>query len=342
MMSTEFLQIFKKISTSLYSTQNTVSSDKIPLLYCEPGVSSGYRLEHQPVHFYLKSVFQIHNETINIWTHMIACLLVMIKTYSCVQSIHDPRYAAVIYCFGACCILYTTLSTIAHTVHSKSPKFHYTCFQIDYMGIGYYTLGSSFLVYYTGCHENYYAIFQHVFLPSVVVMSWVGFVCCCIAKLRYRRPYPFQRKLWNLCSFGFQCTVVYSVIIARYYDCFMNKTLPSLNHHTIVCIYILSSIVFFSSHIPEKFFPGKFDILGQGHQIFHVLCSLGTLEQFEAAMIDIKHHTRLLTNHKPQFSHMFTSILVYTGMVILTLIYLRYYTKNRIQSDIEFEKSRRK
>jgi hypothetical protein len=82
--------------------------------------------------------------------------------------------------------------------------------------------------------------------------------------------YPFQRKLWNLCSFGFQCTVVYSVLFARYYDCFMNKTLSSLNHHTIVCICILSSIVFFSSHIPEKFFPGKFDILGQGHQIFHV------------------------------------------------------------------------
>lgn len=344
MGSYEFIKVFKKISTSLKSTKHSATADKTPLLYCEPGVLSGYRVQHKPIKFYIKSLLQIHNETINIWTHLIACCLVMMKTYNCLKSLEDSDYFAVILCFGMCCVLYTAISTVAHTVHSKSPMYHYTCFQVDYMGIGYYAFGSSILLYYTGCHEKYYVTLQNVLLPAVVVMSWVGFICCCIAKLRYRRPYPFQRKLWNLCSFGFQCTSVFSVVLARYYDCFIDNkcTLSSLNHHTTVAIYILSSVVFFSSHIPEKYFPGKFDIFGQGHQIFHVLCSFGTLEQFNAAMIDIKTHTPLLTNHRPRLGSILTAMLVYTILVLLTLKCLRHYTKNRIKSDTEFEKSRMK
>ena len=330
--------MFKRISMSLFTTKNTVTGDKIPLVYREPGIIYGYRLQHQPIKFYVKSMFQIHNETVNIWTHMIAIVIIITTTYRCVQQVDDQSYAGVIICFGICSVLYALLSTAAHTLHSKSPIFHYTCFQIDYIGIGYYSLGCSFLIYYTGCHEDHYAMLEDYFLSGVVVMSWVGFICCCIAKLRYRRPYPPYMKLWNICSFGFQYTSVFTVVLARYYDCWVNNTLSTLNHHTIATSYVILSVVFYASHVPERFFPGRFDILGKGHQIFHVICSLGTVEQFNAAMIDIKHQTPLLTNHKPHPGHILISILVYTIICLITLKYLHSYTKNRIIADEEFEK----
>ena len=168
MGSYKCLEMFKRISMSLSTTKNTVTADKIPLVYREPGIIYGYRLQHQPIKFYVKSMFQIHNETVNIWTHMIAM--------------------------------------------------------------------------YTGCHEDHYAMLEDYFLSGVVVMSWVGFICCCIAKLRYRRPYPPYMKLWNICSFGFQYTSVFTVVLARYYDCWVNNTLSTLNHHTIATSYVILSI----------------------------------------------------------------------------------------------------
>ena len=41
----------------------------------EPGILSGYRPTDQPWTFYLRSLFWIHNETANIWTHLLAPVL---------------------------------------------------------------------------------------------------------------------------------------------------------------------------------------------------------------------------------------------------------------------------
>lgn len=46
------------------------------------------------------------------------------------------------------------------------------------------------------------------------------------------------------------------------------------------------SAFFFSCPVPERFCPGRFDIVGHGHQLFHVLLSLCTLAQQEALFHD--------------------------------------------------------
>ncbi|XP_052100661.1 membrane progestin receptor beta-like [Mytilus californianus] len=336
----EILKLFKGILVSIHIP--TVTVDKVSLMYVEPGVLYGYRLEYQTVIYYLKSIFQFHNETVNIWTHLVPFIFVFLKTYNCITTLEDATYICVLLCFAFGTIMYTLFSVLAHTLHSKSPIYHYTCYTLDYMGIGYYALGACILVYYCSCHEKYYAMLEHCFLPVVVVMSWLGFLCCTISKLRYRRPYPFQRKLWNICSFGFQCVLVYSVVNARYYDSLMNNTLSSPNHHTLVFVYILVSVFFFSSHIPEKFYPGKFDFIGQGHQIFHIMVSLGTLEQFNAAMIDIRYQTPLLINHKPRADHIVLSLLAYTVMALITIYFFGPTIQNRVKEDVELEQMRKK
>lgn len=51
-----------------------------------------------------------------------------------------------------------------------------------------------------------------------------------------------------------------------------------------VVLFLLSSL--FSGPVPERFFPGRCDIIGQGHQIFHVLLALCILVQQEALFRD--------------------------------------------------------
>lgn len=326
---------------STHDKHVTVTADEIPLLYIEPGVVRGYRLENKPVTYYLKSIFQFHNETVNIWTHLIGFILMIKTCIDCLRSLENDvtGYSSVIVCFGICCAAYTFLSTTAHSIHSKSPTYHYVCYEMDYMGIGYYTLGSCILVYHLSWHETFYVIPDFIVLAFIVFMSVFGFVCCTISKLYYRRPYPPQRKLWNIVSFGLQCVFAFAGLIARYYDAYLNDEMSSLNYHTRYIVCIIISVLFFSSHIPETYFPGTFDYIGQGHHIFHVLSAFGSIQQFHAAMIDLRTYTPKLIKPIPRY--IYCAFCAYTLLAFIALVIMYKYTQKRVKSDIEYEKARK-
>ncbi|CAM4952820.1 unnamed protein product, partial [Rotaria socialis] len=46
----------------------------VPLVLTEPFILRGYRSTHQPWSYYWKSLFHKHNETINVWSHLIGIL----------------------------------------------------------------------------------------------------------------------------------------------------------------------------------------------------------------------------------------------------------------------------
>ena len=52
-------------------------------------ILSGYRPIKKPLCYYSKSIFRVHNETINIWTHVLGSLtfvfLIELNTFSCAK-----------------------------------------------------------------------------------------------------------------------------------------------------------------------------------------------------------------------------------------------------------------
>ncbi|OWF35912.1 membrane progestin receptor beta-like [Mizuhopecten yessoensis] len=320
-----------------FRVQQTISADDTHLLFREPGVLTGFRPENKSWTHYLFSVCQVHNESVNIWSHLVGFGLIFCTLYRYL-TIHisaDSSHWFVIFAFGICCLIYTAISTFAHTFHSKSAFMHYTCFQFDYLGIGYFSLGFAIVTFYCSCHHHYFPMLEYYFLPINVLLSWIGFMCSSVAKLRYCRPYPFQRKLWNICSFGSQAASVFGLVIVRYWDCWLNDacTMSSLNHHTRVFMVSTISVFFFSSHLPERVFPGKFDIVGQGHQVFHVLCVVGTLLEFWAAYTDLETYSSKL-KVEPDTSGIVTAMVTYGVLSLITLVILSPFTKRRIQQDM--------
>lgn len=49
-----------------------------------------------------------------------------------------------------------------------------------------------------------------------------------------------------------------------------------------------------AERIPERFAPGRFDLLGASHQIFHVACLLAALSHYVALChaFTFRHHTK--------------------------------------------------
>lgn len=66
-----------------------------------------------------------------------------------------------------------------------------------------------------------------------------------------------------------------------------NVVFPS--YYLLHILFFLIAAIFNVSRFPEGYFPGKFDIIGSSHQLFHIAIALGIIIQsfiVEAALLD--------------------------------------------------------
>ena len=323
---------------SLFRKQKTYRNHEVMLLFQEPGVTGEYRPSNRSFRYYMLSVFQLNNETVNIWTHLIPAVFFLYKTYSFLDILEWKHEAISFVAFGLCSFCYAIMSVIAHTFLSKSPEWHYWCMQLDYAGIGAQGLGMSMLFFYTGCPECLYVPLRHCYHFIQLFPSWNFVICSCIAKLKYKRPYPFQRKIWQIGAGFLMGTCAGLPLLLRLWNCFWEAEcdMTSLAHHTSWFWLIGVALFFFSSHLPETLFPGKFDIIGQGHQLFHVLMAILTLKQIDAAYIDVIDYDMNNTRDVSLVSVLACMTIYVTGV---TFIFKQFkpYVDNRITEDLKQE-----
>ena len=347
------LSVIGRVSR-MFHLQTTLTAAQVPPLYREPGILSGYRPPRRDVLYYVISAVQANNETVNIWTHLVGLFFILHKLISYTDGFQDtnPRLWPFIG-FCVCCLLYTCISVCAHVAHSKSHLVHYTCFQLDYAGIAIYVFGGAIPIFFHGADVVTRQRFERVFLPANLLFSWVCFVSCCVAKLKYRRPYPFRRKLFQVIPFGLHSILTISLLAPRALRCYHdNCDDPALAIYKHILILAMLTALTFTTHLPEKLWPGKFDYVGQGHHLFHVLSTVLSLRQCDAAYQDALSQGRFETI--PQGRHdalsqgqgdtlrMWTiPVLLVTlcVMCVLTILLIRPFVRKRVAQDKLLEKT---
>lgn len=323
---------------NLLFMQRTVTQQEVQLLYREPGILTGYRPSGKSWLYYIGSIFQLHNETVNIWTHIIACALLTLKLREILvtrEFAHDCESVPLVG-FCICVLASTFLSVIAHTFLSKSPLCHYVCLQMDYAGVGIYGLGKCILFFHISCSYDVYKNSSWFYLPFNVCLSWIVMVGGCIAKLFYRRPYPFRRRLIQLGSGALHAVLGGIPLGLRFVHCFRDEScgMESVSHHLLWITTMIISLFFFSSHLPEKIFPGTFDYVFQGHNLFHVIISCTALFQIRAAYLDVKYcDFGMCSCHQVSGWTIFNTIIVYCIGSVVIMLCLRKYVRERIKSD---------
>lgn len=276
--------LLQRLPSSLPCPSPTVSACQVPPLFREPYILTGYRPLHQNWYCYLFSLFQKHNESLNVWSHLIAAPILLLRWWSKVGAL---GYSLDISSLPLCLFLLSALicyfcSSAAHLFQSHSKQAHYYVFFMDYVGVAVYQYGCALgHFFYTSAPGWRATIFGRYFLPGTAFLGVMSNIGCCVAKSRYSKPYPLQRKICQLVPSCLAYFLGISPVVHRLLTVSWEEE-PSLNIHALQIVFFLSSAVFFSCPIPECFFPGKFDIFGHGHQIFHILLSLTTLSQLEA------------------------------------------------------------
>jgi predicted membrane channel-forming protein YqfA (hemolysin III family) len=282
----------KKLQQCLPRIQKTLKKAEVPLLFHEPGIESGYRPPNKPWAYYFISTFQLHNESMNVWTHFVGFFVVlaaMIHYHTELDFLQAHMYPMVI--FGLCCLTFTLLSTIAHLLEAKSFFVHHFAYLVDYAGVGLYGFGTMTILLYYSADERILLQFGPYVMPVNAIMAVICCFCGCYGKLNYMRPYPIQRKIMNLIG-----NTIHHVLYASpiYYRLLTDYTSQSeqvraivVSKHLSVAVTFGISVAFFATHLPEKWYPGKFDIFGYSHSLFHATVIATVLLQFDVAAYEL-------------------------------------------------------
>jgi len=237
-------------------------------------IQFGHRPELNSFTECFKSVFRIHTETGNIWTHLIgfvAFITVTIMFYVkplcdfCNVDI-DLNEKLIFLFFFISAILCLGLSSLFHTVCCHSQSVSNLFSKLDYAGISLLTVGSFIPWIYYG--------FYCQFTPKVVylsIISLLGIGTIIITMLdRFNTPvYRPLRALLFVCLGGFGLVPTLHLLIqAGWHSALIEGGIPWL---FLMAVLYITGALLYGARIPERLMPGKFDLWFQSHQIFHVL-----------------------------------------------------------------------
>ena len=232
---------------------------------------SGYRVGYTP-RMLLRSLFTIHNETANVWTHLLGFLVVLGCAAHVVGVVlRDGSWAdhglfatfllSALWCMGA--------SSVYHLTYCHSQGVHRTTLFCDFFGISLLVTGSFIpCVYYAfACFPLWRAVYTGLTAAvgaATLVLPWFAF---------------FQTWYWRRIGLYF-AAVASGVVPAVHIMLLMplnETTWPMFMGVFKMMLCYAAGLVFYAAKIPERWFPGQFDYWLHSHQIWHVFVLAATV-----------------------------------------------------------------
>ena len=264
-------------------------------------IFTGYRTNHT-ICDCIRSIFALHNETLNIWTHLAGFtywlwVFTTLDSQPWFQGIDELSQAITRVGYGIC-LLMPLSSAVYHTFNDAQTC---CCFHagpssdrwsVANMFLRMDLFGIYALFYARSLMEGYLALFCNR-------QGWIAFQMVSILVFAVLAPVGlWTTKMWPLVPSFILVHIPILVIV------FGSKwwTSPGLTLHVLFSVagtgcFVLAFTVY-RRRWPESRWPGKFDIFGASHQIWHVFTFLGP----ELIMIGMRYHFAHLRD-QPCFAH---------------------------------------
>jgi len=250
-----------------------------------PYIKSGYRFVPTWVDC-LVSIFQVHNETGNIWSHLLALFFffqlahdtfhgILANAMWSDRLIFGIFYTAVALCLTCSCY-YHTFTGHAHTDTVRCAA----C--VDYCGISALITASVQSVVWFGFYED--DVFRTVYTLILAVMGIVGITIPFFSWFSHEGYRNFRISIFISMAFTSIIPVCHAIILRGWiptWNFFYPEAMSNLTY--------LVGVVFFLYHIPECWFPGWFDYIGGSHQLWHLFVIYGILGHHQACLHMYEH-----------------------------------------------------
>ncbi|KAI8098614.1 putative hemolysin-III channel protein Izh2 [Halteromyces radiatus] len=247
-------------------------------------ITEGYR---RPTNSYLeciKTLFYLHNEYVNIWSHLLGFLLFVglgihflwTQPFPDRLTWFDYIYFFIFIVGALTCLGF---SSLFHCFSCHSEPVAAAWNRCDYAGITTLIVGSFFPVIYYGfhCHQ----LFQVVYLVTISVLG--ACTAAVVLLQHFRTPaYRWMRTsaFLALGLFGVVPALhgIYVYGFARSFD-----TISLINMLVMGGSYVAGALIY-GARIPERWSPGSFNIWGASHQIFHVCVVIALISHYFGVM----------------------------------------------------------
>ncbi|XP_032325245.1 membrane progestin receptor gamma [Camelus ferus] len=280
-----------------------LSAEQVPQVFHEQGILFGYRHPQSSATACVLSLFQMTNETLNIWTHLLPFCFFTWRFVSVLRATDIPNdsysWPLLVY-MGASCV-YPLASSCAHTFSCMSGNARHICYFLDYGAVSLFSLGSA-IAYsaYVFPDSLVRSTFHDYYVGLAVLSAVMSTSLSCYSRFLEIQK-PRLCKLLRILAFAYPYTWDSLPIFSRLFllpgGSAQNEA--TLYHQKHMAMTLLASF-FYSAHLPERLAPGRFDYIGHSHQLFHVCAVLATHMQMEAILLDKTLRKEwLLANSRP-------------------------------------------
>lgn len=166
-------------------------------------------------------------------------------------------FVGAIFCLG--------FSFIFHTVNCHSPMVASLFSKLDYCGISLLIMGSFVPWVYYGfyCHFNK----KLIYLSSVSVLGLMSIMVSLWDKFSEPAWRTFRAVIFAVFGLSGIAPAVHYGIMEGWAN---KRSLKNLGFLLLMGILYIIGAILYALRVPERFYPGKFDIWLHSHQIFHV------------------------------------------------------------------------
>ncbi|XP_061815386.1 adiponectin receptor protein 2-like, partial [Nerophis lumbriciformis] len=251
-----------------------------------------------------RSIFRIHTETGNIWTHLLGCLfflclglMYMFRPNMSFVAPVQEKVAIGMFFLGA--ILCLSFSWLFHTVYCHSEGVSRVFSKLDYSGIAFLIMGS----FVPWLYYSFYCSPQpcFIYLMVVCVLGLAAITvsqCDFFATPQYRgvragvvslvlRPLRSVSVLFihRLFPSGVFVGLGLSGVVPTLHFVISEGLIKATTIGQIGWLFLMATLYItgaclYAARIPERFFPGKCDIWFHSHQLFHILVVAGAFVHF--------------------------------------------------------------
>ena len=253
--------------------------NELPAWYQDnPFIRTAYRPISQSTLRCVQSICHLHNETINILTHLIPSILFLCSLPILHRRISGRFPGAtptdhLIFSLNVIAAATTMLlSATYHTLMNHSFTWSTLWLRIDYVGILTLILASFISGIYVGFYCN--PFLQRVYWTMITSLSLISGVLVVHPRLQGMKYRSYRTWAFVLTGLSGFAPVIHGLCLYGWEEMWVRSGMPYW--YLEGAVYLIGAF-FFATRIPESIWPNSFDVWCSSHQIFHLLVVAGAL-----------------------------------------------------------------
>ena len=226
----------------------------------------------------LNSLTTLHTESINVHTHLIGASLFASQLVR--ELLTSPTSAAPLLPFLISAITCLSASSAFHLFSNHSAVVAANLNQVDFACISLLIWGSFVSSLYYG-----FTCDAHLRNAYIAMITTIGLTCFYVSlKPNFRTSIwrPFRSSMFAAMGLSAVFPVLHgtwSYGLSNLADMIALKWLVLQG-----ALYLIGASIY-AMRVPERWYPGKCDVFGQSHQIFHVLVVAAACCHFQGLLI---------------------------------------------------------